>query len=132
VMNCCRHGQVLVSKFLFCPPWTPCCLVSDIPIHMICYQIPMHVFRSYPWLSHVNFCYFDPYIVLDIKTDRTKFMLHGNAKKKKLGRVKNKAHGILPRRQHEIASWSNDLIHIISFNNIGEILIIQEETSLIC
>jgi hypothetical protein len=63
VMCCSDHRQVLVSEFLFWPRRTPCCLVLDIPIRMICYWTPMRDFWSYyPWLSVVNI-YFDPYLV---------------------------------------------------------------------
>jgi hypothetical protein len=84
VMCCSDHRQVLVSEFLFWPRRTPCCLVLDIPIRMICYWTPMRDFWSYyPWLSVVNI-YFDPYLrfsfkdVLAILIDLPKHLIKGN------------------------------------------------------
>lgn len=59
-MSCSDRREVLVSKFLFWPPWTPCCLVPDILIRMSCYRIEssmMSVIGYYP-------CFSDPYVCL--------------------------------------------------------------------
>jgi hypothetical protein len=101
VMSCSEHRQVLVSKFLFCPSQTPCCLVPDILIRMICYRTPICVSFDHilEYICSTSSMFIRILFWISKPIVRTLCFM---AIKKNSDRVKNenKAHGILPSRKH--------------------------------